>query len=117
MLCAAAVAAGVAVTPVAVAPPPLGAAARTEDCLYVRPFFGAPTEQVTVFGCGFWPNESIEILLATSIRARSFTNGKGEFAQTVSIPGDEPLGARTVTATGLSSRKFARTTFQVANHF
>jgi hypothetical protein len=116
MLCAAGVAVGLAVTPVAATPPPAGAAAGTEDCLFVRPFFGPPTSQVNVFGCGFWPKEGIEIFLSTSLRARSFTNDKGEFSVTFNIPGDETLGARALTAVGLSSKKFARTTFLVQNH-
>ncbi|GDY33680.1 hypothetical protein [Gandjariella thermophila] len=112
--CAVAAAVGLAVSPAAAVP--ALASAGTEDCLFVRPFFGPPTSQVNVAGCGFWPFEGIEIYLGTSLRARSFTNGRGEFFTTLSIPGDESLGARNLTAVGLKSHRFARTTFLVANH-
>jgi hypothetical protein len=117
ILCAAGVAAGIAVTPVtAIAPPAHAGGAGTEDCVFVRPFFGPPTQQVTVSGCGMWPNEGVEILLSTAVRARTTANGNGQFSTQFAIPGDESLGARTVSAVGLSSQLFARTTFLVQNH-
>ncbi|WP_137816605.1 hypothetical protein [Gandjariella thermophila] len=116
MLCAAAVAAGVAVTPVAAAPPAASAVAGTEDCVFVRPFFGSPNTQVRVSGCGFWPNENIQILLGSSVRARTRASGSGEFSAMFNVPGDESSGARNVTAIGQSSKVFARTVFLVANH-
>jgi hypothetical protein len=114
ILCAAGVATGIAVTPVATTPALAGAG--TEDCIFIRPFFGAPTTPVTVNGCGFWANEGIEISLSDTTRARSRTNGKGEFSTKFAIPVDERAGARAVTAVGLSSHLFARTTFLVQNH-
>jgi hypothetical protein len=113
MLCAMGVAVGIAVTPVATTP---ALAGGTEDCIFLHPFVGPPTSQVDVNGCGFWANEDIEILLSTVIRARTVANGKGEFVATFNVPGDESLGYRTVTATGLSSGKFARANFLVQNH-
>jgi hypothetical protein len=105
---------GIAVTPVATTPALAGAG--TEDCIFVRPFFGGPTTPVTVNGCGFWPNEGIEIYLADSSRARTRTNGNGEFTVKFAIPTDERAGARTLTGVGLSSHLFARTTYLVQNH-
>jgi hypothetical protein len=113
ILSAVGVAVAMTVAPVAAAP---ALAGGTEDCIFIRPFFGAPTEQVTVNGCGFWANEEIEVTLGTVVRARTVANGKGEFFTTFNIPPDEPLGYRATTAAGLSSRKFARTTFLVQNH-
>jgi hypothetical protein len=116
LLCMAAMVTGVAVTPVAAAPPLAGATAGTEDCIFARPFFGPPTTKFTVSGCGFAPNEGIEILLAENTRARTRTNGRGEFSVQCVVPGDERAGSRTLSAVGTSSRLFARTTFLVQNH-
>ncbi|GDY33682.1 hypothetical protein GTS_53150 [Gandjariella thermophila] len=112
-------AAGVAVTPVAAVSPPARASVGTEDCIFPRPFFGPPTTEVTVSGCGFWPNEGIEVLFgggAGDPRARTRANGKGEFVTKFLVPGDERAGARVLTAVGLSSKLFARSHFLVQNH-
>jgi len=113
LLCAAGVAVGLAAAPVAAAP---AQAAGTEDCLFVRPFVGPPTSQVHVHGCHFWRFEDVEVYLGGTLRARTTTNGWGDFDTTFNIPPDESLGARTVTAVGLASHLFARTTFLVQNH-
>jgi hypothetical protein len=99
-----------------VAPVVATPAQATEDCLFVRPFVGPPTSQLNVFGCGFWPRESVEVYLGSSLRARAWTNGWGQFSTTLNVPADASIGSQNVTAVGLSSGRFARTTFLVQNH-
>jgi hypothetical protein len=112
IVCAAGVAVGLAAVPVATAQ----ADAGTEDCLFVRPFVGPPTSQLNISGCGFWPGEGVEVYLGSSLRARTTTDGRGNFFTTLNVPADSGIGYQNVTAVGLASGRFARTTFLVQNH-
>ncbi|WP_137812734.1 hypothetical protein [Gandjariella thermophila] len=83
--------------------------------LRLQPEFGPPTTQVDLFGRGFWAHEDIEVTVGMSIRARAWTDDRGEFFTTLNVPGDTSAGRARVTATGQSSRLTATATFTVRN--
>jgi len=64
-----------------------------------------PGGSVTVEGGGFWPGESVELVLhSTPVTIATVTaNAAGGFATTAAVPSSVPPGAHTLVATGLTS--------------
>jgi hypothetical protein len=114
LLTAAAVAAGLVLTPVVASAAQDDVTWDVETCVLASPAFGAPTTQVRVSGCGFASYEPVEVTFGSSLVARAVTNGLGRFRTEFNVP-PTAAGATLVKAVGLVSDRYNAMNFVVVS--
>lgn len=85
----------------------------TTPGITLDPAKGPPTSQVTVRGAHFGPYETVQLRLDAVTVAFSSTDELGDFSQGFQVSRETTPGAKTVTATGLSSGRSAEAQFKV----